>query len=80
MLATFSNLSSYFNPHTGNGEGVYYPSPQAQILLKFVNLQMRYSGDIVTDTLKFRKPLSSCQYLYPFHQDKTGSADEQSEK
>ena len=41
--------------------------------------------DIVTDTLvtvtlKFQKPLSSCKYLFPFHQDMTGSEDEMAEK
>ena len=69
-----------FNPHIGN-EGVFYPS--APISLKFANLQIRWAeifGDIVTDTLKFWKPLSSFEYLYPFHHDITGSEDEKSEK
>ena len=41
---------------------------------------MKTFEDIVIDTLKFQKPLSSCEYLFPFYQDKTGSEDEKSEK
>ena len=33
-----------------------------------------------TDTLKFQKPLSSCEYIFPFYQDMTESEDKKSEK
>ena len=41
---------------------------------------MEIFGDIVTDTLKFQKPLSSCEYLFPFCQDMAGNEDEKSKK
>ena len=72
---------SALNPHTGDGGGVFYPQHRfcysSQICRQD---RAEIFGDIVTDIFKFKKPLSSCEYPFPFYQDMTGSKDEKLEK
>ena len=67
---------SAVKPHTGDGG---YFTPQHRLCYSSQTCRQDRAENFeetVTDTLKFKKPLSSCEYIFPFYQDMTGSEDE----